>query len=291
MCTSVLWFLGCLPQRCRRVVCWKKNSAVARLGGMNLYWNRLQVAQHLSRVWPHIWCSQIYGKVMPSALPSALSELLPPSILGILPKATRLSLVCGPFLKSIFHNRLLLLIGDFGGLKVHLSNGKEEKGGSASHPLWNNSYVCYLTLLLSAKADRMVSLYLGDNVYVESALNLWCWLLPVAYLWCPPQGWSGLLVMGTLTLSHSQSNGEHLVLSHPIVPLFTIVLETSMCKKHTDTTIFTPVTTFLSNVVVASLFSAAGFSRQMSLSEIRYLMERWQRVRRRQIHPQTKRQT
>ena len=31
------------------------------------------------------------------------------------------------------------------------------------------------------------------------------WFLPVAYLWCPPQGWSGLLVMGTLTLSHSHS--------------------------------------------------------------------------------------
>ena len=141
---------------------------------------------------------------MPNILPSALSEFLPPSILGILPNATLLSLVCGPFLKSILHNRLLLPIGHFVGLKVHLSNGKEEKE-SASHPLWNNPCVCHLTLLMSTKVDRMVSLYLNDNVYIESALNLWCGLLPVAYLWCPPQGWSGLLVMGTLTLSHSRS--------------------------------------------------------------------------------------
>ena len=48
----------------------------------------------------------------------------------------------------------------------------EKKDKSASHPLWNNSYVCYLTLLVSAKVDRIVSLYLHDNVYdVESALN------------------------------------------------------------------------------------------------------------------------
>ena len=40
----------------------------------------------------------------------------------------------------------------------------EKKDGSASHPLWNNSYVCYLSLLMSAKVDMMVSLYLDDNV-------------------------------------------------------------------------------------------------------------------------------
>ena len=119
---------------------------------------------------------------MPNTLPSALSELLLPSILGIQPNATYLSLVWGPSLKSIFHNRLLLPLGRFGGLKSHLSNGKEEKDGSASDPLRNNSCVCYLTLLMSAKVNRMVSLYLDDNVYVESSLNLWCGLLPVAYL-------------------------------------------------------------------------------------------------------------
>ena len=48
----------------------------------------------------------------------------------------------------------------------------EKKDKSASHPLWNNSYVRYLTLLVSAKVDRIDSLYLHDNVYdVESALN------------------------------------------------------------------------------------------------------------------------
>ena len=134
----------------------------------------------------------------------------------------------GPFLKSIFHNRLFLPIGHFGWFKVHLSNGKEEKDGSASHPLWNNSCVYYLTLLMSAKVDWNVSLYLDDNVYAESALNLWCGLLPVAYLWGPPQGRCHIPAV---------VKGEHLVPSHPVFLLSTIVLEPRMCKKHTETTL------------------------------------------------------
>ena len=86
------------------------------------------------------------------------------SILGILPKTTTLSLVCRAFLEPIVHNHPLLLIGHFDRFKIHLSNGKEKNDGSASHPLWNNSCVCYLTLLMSAKVDRMVSINLDENV-------------------------------------------------------------------------------------------------------------------------------
>ena len=113
----------------------------------------------------------------------------------------------GAFLKSIFHTHLLLLIGHIDRLKVHLSNGRK-KEGSASHPLWNNSCVCYLTLLMSAKVDRMVSLYSDDNVYVESAP----WVSSKPLVWAPS---CSLSLMPTSELFKAPGHGHLCPLAFP----------------------------------------------------------------------------
>ena len=59
----LVWFLGSLHQRCRRVVCWWKNSAEARLGGMIEQSSLKQISKpaSLSEA-AAFWYSQIYGK-------------------------------------------------------------------------------------------------------------------------------------------------------------------------------------------------------------------------------------
>ena len=77
---------------------------------------------------PHVWCSQIDGKVIAFDLRNST-------------KNHHLSLVCWAFLEPIVHNRPLLLIGHFDRLKVHLSNGKKRRMGLAHIP-YEISLVC-----------------------------------------------------------------------------------------------------------------------------------------------------
>ena len=192
---------------------------------------------HPNRVQPHVWCSQIDAKRF--ALCSIRKPITYLCITFDLRNSTKnhhLSLVCGAFLEHIVHNHPLLLIGHYDRLKVDLSNGKEERDGFVSHPPWNNSCVCYLTLLMSAEVDRMVSLKLSWQCIVESAPNLWCGLLPVAHLWCPPQGWSGLLVLGTHILSYSHTCLQGSIWSHPILSsLFSLMSWSPGCVRKTQT--------------------------------------------------------
>ena len=94
------------------------NSAEAGLGGM--------IEQSLFKEISNLHLNQSGRSPVFSNPGKVLPNAVEPSILGNLPTTTPLSLVCGAFLESNLHTCLLLLIGHFGGLKVHLSNGRKE---------------------------------------------------------------------------------------------------------------------------------------------------------------------
>ena len=106
----------------------KKNSVEARLGGKIEQSTLKQISGLcLKQKRPLSGNLKSLAKAMPKCFAlCSIRNPIEPLILGDLPIATPLSLVCWLLLEAIFHTCLLLLIGHFDGLKVHLTTGRRE---------------------------------------------------------------------------------------------------------------------------------------------------------------------